>query len=78
MIILKDKATGATLGAITPDHLGFLRDQLVEESADDQDYWINRDTLDLFRRHGGDPELIALIERGMGDREDIEVLWEEE
>ena len=77
MIILKDKATEASLGTISEDQLKFLRDQLVEETDDDQDYWINRDTLDLFRERGGDPALIAMIEQGMAGREDIEITWVE-
>ncbi len=77
MIILKDKATEASLGTITEEQLQFLREQLEEETEEDRDYWIDRDTLDLLRARGGDPDLIALIQRGMGDRDDIEVVWEE-
>ena len=68
MIILTDKATGATIGTISEEQLEFLRGELVEETDEDQDYWINRDTLDLFREHGADPGLVAMIEQGMAGR----------
>jgi hypothetical protein len=77
VIILKDKATDVSLGTISEEQLEFLRAELVEESEEDQDYWINRDTLDLFRQHGGDPALIAMIELGMAGRDDIEIAWVE-
>ena len=77
MIILKDKATEASLGTISEEQLQFLQDQLVEETDEDQDYWINRDMLDLFRERGGDPSLIAMIEQGMAGREDMEITWVE-
>jgi len=78
VITLKDNDSGAFIGTITEDQLQFLIDELVEETSDDQDYWINRATLDLFRDDKGDPALIALIEKAMGERDDIEIAWESE
>ena len=46
MIQLHDKETGKAVGAITEDQLQFLKDRLEEESAKDQDYYINEDTID--------------------------------
>ena len=77
MIILKDKDTDASLGTISQEQLDFLREQLVEETDEDQDYWVDRDTLDLMREAGGDPELIAMIEQGMAGREGMEIVWTE-
>jgi hypothetical protein len=77
VIILTDKATGATIGTISKEQLEFLRGELVAETDEDQDYWINRDTLDLFREHGADAMLVAMIEQGMAGREDIEIVWAE-
>jgi processive 1,2-diacylglycerol beta-glucosyltransferase len=46
VIQLHDKDTGALIGAITEEQLKFLIDELEEESGDDQDYYINEDTID--------------------------------
>lgn len=68
--------TGETIGDISDEQLDFLIDNLEEESDDDRDYYINQDTLDMFQEQGGDPALIALLRRALGDREDIDIAWE--
>ena len=75
MITLKDKSNGRWLGSISESQLQFLVDQLEEEHREDQDYWIHRATLDIFRENGADPALVKLIENAMGDSEDIEIVW---
>lgn len=49
---LYNATTGAELGEITDEQLEFLQDQLEEESAEDQDYYINQETLDYFAEQG--------------------------
>lgn len=68
--------TGEDIGEITSAQLGFLVEQLEEENEDDQDYFIDRDTLELLSDNGADPELIALLEKGMGDDESMDIAWE--
>ena len=65
-----------TIGTSTAAQLQFLVVQLEEEDAEDTDYYIDRDTLELLSDNGADPELIALIEKAMGDDDDIDVAWE--
>lgn len=67
---------GETIGTITDAQLRFLVDQLEEEDADDNDYFIDRDTLELLSDNGADPDLLALIEKAMGDDDEIDVAWE--
>lgn len=67
---------GETIGTITDAHLQFLVDQLEEEDDGDTDYYIDRDTLELLSDNGADPELIAMIERAMGDDDEIDIAWE--
>lgn len=67
---------GETIGEITDVHLKFLMEQLEEEGDDDTDYFIDRDTLELLSDNGADPELIAMIERAMGDDDEIDIAWE--
>ena len=76
MIELFDNDTGAPLGHITDAQLQFLIDQLEEESADDTDYYISRDTLDVFAEEGADPALVALLRGALGARDDMEIRWE--
>lgn len=75
MIVLTNKDTGIELGAITEAQLQFLLDQLEEESPSDTDYWLNRAELEIFKENGADPELMVLLEKGMGEAEDMEVSW---
>ncbi len=68
--------TGEDIGQITQEHLSFLVEQLEEENEDDQDYFIDRDTLELLSDNGADPELIAMLEKAMGDDDSMDVAWE--
>jgi hypothetical protein len=76
MIKVYDNSTGAELGALSQEQLVFLTQQLEEEDAEDQDYYINLDTIDLFESRGADPELLALLRRAMGTRQEMEIRWE--
>jgi len=75
MINLTDKDTGAALGSITEEQLKFLADQLEEESGDDQDYYINKDTIDMFEEADGDPALISTLRNALDGREEMEIVW---
>ena len=75
MIQLRDKDTGATVGAITEEQLRFLMDQLEEESPRDRDYYINRATLDMFEEEGADPALLATLRDALGGRDEMEIVW---
>lgn len=75
MIEIRDAETDAVIGTLTEAQLTFLVEQLEEETADDQDYYLNRETLDLLEEAGGDAELVALLRGAMGNREEMEVRW---
>ena len=75
MIQLYDHDTQTLLGEITEQQLQFLIDQLEEESGEDQDYYINRTTLEMFAEAGIDPASLALLQRGLGNRADMEIRW---
>lgn len=76
MVRLYDKATDAELGTITDDQLQFLADKLEEESAGDDDYYINRTTVHILEQEGGDAELISVLRSALGEREEIDIRWE--
>jgi hypothetical protein len=64
------------IGVISPAQLKFLVDQLEEEHDDDQDYFIDRDTLELLSDNGIDPELLAMLEKAMGDDDSMDIAWD--
>ena len=77
MIHLSDKDTGAVIGTVSAEELQFMIDQLEEENLADQDYWLNRDTLDIFKEQGADAHLLGLLETAMGEQEEMKIAWAE-
>jgi hypothetical protein len=75
MYQLHDAETGAAIGVISDDQFQFLIDHLEEESEQDRDYYINRDTLDTFEEEDADPALVALLRKALGDREGMDIRW---
>ena len=68
--------TGDDIGAIDDKQLAFLVEQLEEEHDDDKNYFIDKETLELLSDNGADPELLALLEKGMGDDDEMTIAWE--
>lgn len=68
--------TGDAIGDISDQQLKFLVEQLEEEHDEDQDYFIDRDTLELLSDNGADPELLALLEKAIGDDDSMDIAWE--
>jgi processive 1,2-diacylglycerol beta-glucosyltransferase len=75
VVQLFDNDTNQLVGTITDEQLQFLADQLEEESADDTDYYITADTLDLLAQAGADAGLIHVLREALGGREGVEVHW---
>jgi len=78
MIQLFDARSGTAIGTISEEQLDFMQGQLEEEGADDQDYYLNPATLELFEQRGADPALVTLLRQALGDREDMDIRWEAE
>lgn len=51
-------------------------DILEEETDEDRDYYINRDTIDLLESSGADAEVVTLLRQALGGREEMDVRWE--
>lgn len=75
MVKLYDKASGAEIGTVSEEQLRILFDQLEEESANDDDYYINRETVYMLEQEGADAGLIGLLRQAMGDRDDMDIRW---
>lgn len=73
---LKRIDTDEEIGEITDKQLDFLVDQLEEEHDEDQDYFIDKDTLELLSDNGADPELLALLEKALGDDDSMDIAWD--
>ncbi len=68
--------TDTEIGNVTDAQLKFLVEQLEEDHEEDEDYYVDRDTLELMGDNGADPELIALLEKAMGDDDSMDIAWE--
>lgn len=77
MIKLTDAGTKQFIGVITEDQLEDLIEILEEDSSEDHDYYVNKETLDLLADEGADPSLIDLLRQALGDRADMDIRWEE-
>ncbi|UCG53237.1 MAG: galactosyldiacylglycerol synthase [Candidatus Latescibacterota bacterium] len=75
MINLYDNETGQFLGRITEEELQYLIDELEEESLEDRDYYLTRDTIDMLEKTGGDTDLVKLLRTALGDRDGVEIRW---
>ncbi len=75
MIELYNKANNDYLGKISEEELQFLIDNLEEENMTDEDYYIDKPTLEFLKERGASPDLVKIIEDTMGDNEFIEISY---
>lgn len=75
MVIIFNNDSGAELGQIPDDQFQLLADQLEEESATDDNYYINRSTIDVLAAAGAREELLSLLERALDDKGEAEIRW---
>jgi len=68
--------TGTEIGTISDVQLTFLAEQLEADHEDDTDYFIDRETLELLSDNGADPGLLAMLEKAIGDDEEMKIVWE--
>jgi hypothetical protein len=67
--------TDVEIGVISEAHQAFLIAQL-EDDNDDTDYYIDRETLELLSDNAADPELLAILEKGLGDDDGMDIAFE--
>jgi hypothetical protein len=70
-----DSASGAVIGQASEEQLRWLDEHLERESSTDEDYYIDTLTLEMLRDAKGDPALIDLLRRALGDREGMDIRW---
>ena len=75
MIQITESQSGRQLGTITDAQLEFLERWLEEESAEDQDYYLTSETVDMLEEEGGDPQLIGMLRQALAGRDAVEIRW---
>lgn len=76
MIDLYNVATNQLLGSITEADLQVLIDGLEEESAEDQDYYIDQATIDLLADGRPSDHLLGILRDAVGSGGGLEIRWE--
>lgn len=75
MINLYNADTGELIGTLSEQELKFLNDNLEEESAEDQDYYIGAPTVDYLQDNGAGKNLLALLRQAMGENQEVTIRW---
>lgn len=75
MIDLYNAETDEKLGSITEADLQVLVDGLEEESAEDQDYFIDEATIELLGDGRATEHLVGLLRRAVGSSDGVEIRW---
>ena len=77
MYRLIDIENDQVLGTITEAQVQFLIDSFEEEGIEDQDYYIDPDTLSFLTDNGCDAELLELLTAALEGRAAINIRYEE-
>ena len=76
MIDLYNASTNQVLGSITEADLQVLVDALEEESADDQDYYIDAATIDLIADGRATEHLVHLLRTALASSDGVDIRWQ--
>ena len=76
MIDVYNNETNVLIGSITDGDLKVLTDAFEEESADDQDYFIDQATIDMLGDGRATEHLMGLLRQALGMAEGVEIRWE--
>ena len=76
MITISNKESNESVGSITDSQLQVLIDHLEKTDPDDQDYYIDRRTIDMIKTVAADyAVVIETLETALGDREGVDIVW---
>ena len=76
MIDLYNAETNQLLGNITEADLQVLVDALEEESLEDQDYYIDKATIDYMADGRPTEHLLGLLRTALGSKDGVEIRWQ--
>lgn len=76
MIDLYNNQTNQLIGSVTESELELLRETLEEESADDQDYYVDVATIEYLGDGRATDHLLQLLRTAVGTSEGVEIRWQ--
>ena len=76
MIDIYNNDTNELIGTITEADLKVLVDHLEEESAEDQDYYIDAATIDVIGDGQATEHLLAVLRKALGGADGVEIRWQ--
>jgi hypothetical protein len=76
MIDLYNVSTNQLIGSITEADLQVLVDALEEESAEDQDYYIDAATIDVIADGRATTHLVGLLRSALGSSDGVDIRWQ--
>lgn len=76
MIDLYNASTNQLLGSITEADLKVLVDGLEEETPEDQDYYIDRATIDLLADGRATDHLVGLLRGALASSDGVDIRWQ--
>jgi hypothetical protein len=76
MIDLYNAATNQVLGSITEADLKVLVDALEEEGVNDQDYYIDRATIDVIADGKATEHLVGLLRKALEAGDGVDIRWQ--
>lgn len=72
---ITDAQTDEPIGVVTGKEVRVLFDNLEIESAEDTDFYLNRETLALLAERGASATLLDILRRTLGNRNECDVRW---
>jgi hypothetical protein len=76
MIDVYNNDTNELIGTITEADLKVLADHLEEESSEDQDYYIDRATIDVIGDGEATEHLLKVLRAALGSADGVEIRWQ--
>jgi len=76
MIDVYNCDTNELIGSITEADLKVLVDQLEEESSEDQDYYIDKATIDVIGDGQATEHLLNVLRKALGHAEGVDIRWQ--
>jgi len=58
------------VGTITEKQLDFLMENLEVEFEEDEEYFLDADTIDYLKEQGADSDLVAILEKALAGTQD--------
>lgn len=78
MVKIFNKDTNEFLCDLSDDQFQILADEMEEESAHDNDYYLNADFVSFLEEENTDSDLVAKIKKALGTNEEIDIKFKKQ